>query len=123
MKVQKKAGSDYLLVKLNSRDKKYLEGFIESESIKTLKNTDNYFSQMMTVHIKAVYVMQTALALEQEGVISPVVISRVFRELDRTIHGFEDAVNKYFLKFGDLTEASKKKKYRKTKKRRHSPKV
>lgn len=91
------------MVKLNLRDKNYLEGFNKYENVKTLKNTDDYFSKMIALHIKAIYVMQTALSLEQEGLISSKIVSKVFKELDKTIHGFKNTVNKHFLKFSDQT--------------------
>ena len=115
MKLKKAEGRNYLLVKLRARDKKYLEGLRKYENAKTVKNTDNYLSQMLALHINAVYVMQTAFRLEQEGIISSAVISRVFKELDRTIHSFENTVNKYFIKFSDQIESNKKKKFRKRK--------
>ena len=40
MKLTKRKNSHYLLVKLNARDRKYLDGFRKHESAKVVKNTD-----------------------------------------------------------------------------------
>lgn len=109
MKLKKMGSSGYLMVKLKSREKKYLEGFSKSESIRTVKNTDDYFSQMIAVHIKAVYVMQTALTLKKEGLISAAGVSSIFKELDNTISSFEKTVNRNFIRLNDLIERKNKK--------------
>lgn len=109
MRLKRMGGSNYLMVKLNSRERKYLEGFRKSESVKTVKNTDNYFSQMIAMHTRAVHVMQTALTLEHERLISSAGVSSIFKELDKTISSFEKVVNRNFIRLNDLIERRKKK--------------
>jgi hypothetical protein len=118
MKLRKMADGNYLLIKLNLRDRKYLEGFRKFEGMRTLRNTDKYLSQMLAVHIKAVFVMQTALMLEQEGTVSSVMISKVFDDLDKSISNFEKTIDKHFIKFSCIFDRRKKKKTKKRKSRK-----
>ena len=122
MKLRKMVDGNYLLIKLDPRDRKYLEGFRKFEDTKTLRNTDKYMSQMLAIHIKAVFVMQTALLLEQEGIISSAMISKIFDDLDKSISNFEKIVDKNFIKFCDLFNQRKKKRTKKRKSRKSSSK-
>ena len=78
MKLKKIGKNHYLLVKLNARDRRYMAGFIKFERKKTVRNTNKYMSDMIAIHIKAVYVMQCAMLLESEGVLNKKKANRFF---------------------------------------------
>jgi hypothetical protein len=108
--------SHYLLVKLNARDRKYLEGFRKHESKKVVRNTDKYFSSMISIHTKAVFVMQTAMILEDKKMASPALINAVFNDLDKSMYNHVKAITKYYKKLCDIYDKkveSKKKKWKK----------
>lgn len=53
MKLTKKKDDHYLLVKLNARDRIYLEGFKKHETAKQVKDADKHFSDIFALIIKA----------------------------------------------------------------------
>jgi hypothetical protein len=119
MKLTKRKNSHCLFVKLNARDGKYLNGFKKHESKKVVRNTDKYFINMISVHTKAVFVMQTVMILEDRKMASPTLINAVFNDLGKSMHNHVKVIIKYYKKLCDIydrkIEGKKKrwKKYRK----------
>jgi len=66
MNLTKKKNNHYLLVKLNAGDWKYLKGFRKYEPPKHVKNMEKYLSKVVSLHIKAIFVMTSALMLEAD---------------------------------------------------------
>lgn len=111
MKLTKKKDRPYFLVKLNVRDRKYLEGFRKHETTKQVKDADKHFSDIFALIIKAFYVVNLAMVLEAQGKITKKKADQVFRELDKTMDSHARVINKYFRKLGDiLCEKPKKRK-------------
>jgi hypothetical protein len=113
MKLTKRKGGHYLLVKLDARDRKYLNGFRKHESPKNVRNTDKYFRSMIAIHTKAVFVMQTAMLLEDKKMASPALINAVFNDLDKSMHNHVKLITKYYKRLCDIydkkTRGKKKK--------------
>lgn len=117
MKIAKRKNDHYLLVKLNARDRKYLDGFRKHESKKVVKNTDKYFRSMIAIHTKAVFVMQTAMILEERKMASPALINAVFNDMDKSMISHVKVITKYYEKLCaiyDRKTRDKKKKPKKT---------
>jgi len=119
MELTIRKNNHYLLVKLNARDRNYLDGFRKHESKKVVRNTDKYFSSMIAIHTKAVFVMQTAMILEDKKMASPALINAVFNDLDKSMINHVKVITKYYKKLCDIYDRKtgrKKKKQRKQKK-------
>ena len=119
MKLTKRKNSHYLLVKLSARDWKYMDGFRKHESSKVVKNTDTYFSSMIAIHTKAVFVMQTAMILEEKKMASPALLNAVFNDLDKSMHGHVKVITEYYEKLCDIYDRETKEKSKKQRKRKH----
>jgi len=64
MTLTKKKNNHYLLIKLNVQDWRYLKGFRKYEPQKHVKNMEKYLSKVVSLHIKAIFVMTSPLMLE-----------------------------------------------------------
>ena len=51
---------------MNARDWKYLKGFRKYEPPKHVKNMGKYLGKVVSLHIKAIFVMTSALLLEAQ---------------------------------------------------------
>jgi hypothetical protein len=102
MKLTKRKNAHYLLIKLNARDRKYLQGFKKHETAKQIKDADKHFGDTFALIIKAFYVANVAMVLEANGKINKKKADQVFHELDRTMDSHARVVNKYFRKLGDI---------------------
>ncbi|MCK4251353.1 hypothetical protein KAX97_07885 [candidate division WOR-3 bacterium] len=110
MKIKRINRKDYLLVEITNRDKKYLEGMNKYEHAQTVKNTDEYLSNVLAVHIKSVYVMSAATNLETEGVITKKKADKVFDDMDNAMEKLAQVIDNYFIELSDLLDSISEKK-------------
>ncbi|MGB3480460.1 MAG: hypothetical protein WBB67_15030 [bacterium] len=113
MKLRKIGKGYYLMIKLNARDRKYIQGFNKCEDTRTIRNTDKFLGDMLALNLKAVYVMQSALILESQGKLGSKVINDTFDELDKSLENYEKVIDRYFKKFSRLLYGTKKSKQEK----------
>jgi len=113
MKIRKVGKGHYLMIKLNARDRKYVQGFNEYEDTRTIRNTDKFLGDMLALNLKAVYVMQSALILESQGKLGSKIINDAFDELDKSLENYEKVIDRYFKKFSRLLYGTKKSKQEK----------
>lgn len=109
MKLRKVGKGHYLMIKLNARDRKYVQGFNKYEDTRTIRNTDKFLGDMLALNLKAVYVMQSALMLESQGKIGS-KITGAFDELDKSLENYENVIDRYFKKFSRLLYGTRKSK-------------
>ncbi len=83
-------------------DWKYLKGFRKYESPKHVVNMEKYLSKVASLHIKAIFVMTSALMLEADKKPTKKKSKSVFRDLDKTLAGFAKIVDRNFVKVNDL---------------------
>ena len=112
MKLRKVGKGHYLMIKLNARDRKYVQGFNKYEDTRTIRNTDKFLGDMLALNLKAVYVMQSALILESQGKLGS-KITDAFDELDKSLENYEKVIDRYFKKFSRLLYGTKKSKQEK----------
>ena len=112
MKLRKVSKGHYLMIKLNARDRKYVQGFNKYEDTRTIRNTDKFLGDMLALNLKAVYVMQSALILEYQGKLGS-EITDAFDELDKSLKDYEKVIDRYFKKFSRLLYGNKKSKQKK----------
>jgi hypothetical protein len=115
MKFKKASGGNYILIKVNPGDKKYLQAFKRYESAKIVKNTDEYLSEMVTMHIKTILVMTTAKILARDGEISKGNANAVFGRLDKALTSYDRILDKYLVKFGNLLNGKTKRRRKRQK--------
>lgn len=113
MKLRKVGKRHYLMIRLNARDRKYVQGFNKYEDTRTIRNTDKFLGDMLALNLKAVYVMQSALILESQGKLGSKVINDAFDELDKSLENYEKVIDRYFKKFSTLLYGTKKSKQEK----------
>lgn len=113
MKLRKVGKGRYLMIKLNARDRKYVQGFNKYEDTRTIRNTDKFLGDMLVLNLKAVYVMQSALILESQGKLGSKIINDAFNELDKSLENYEKVIDRYFKKFSRLLYGNKKSKQKK----------
>ncbi len=116
MKIIKKKDDHYLHVKINAKDRKYLEGYRKYSSAKAVKDTDKFLSDMISIHTRTVFVMETAMLLEAEKKIKSDRVDSTFNELDKSLSNYENVVNKYFVRLGTLLNQKNKNKTTRTRK-------
>lgn len=112
MKLRKVGKGHYLMIKLNTRDRKYVQGFNKYEDTRTIRNTDKFLGDMLALNLKAVYVMQSASILESQDRLGS-KITDAFDELDKSLENFEKVIDRYFKKFSRLLYGNKKSKQKK----------
>ena len=113
MKLRKVSNGHYLMIKLNARDRKYVQGFNKYEDTRTIRNTDKFLGDMLALNLKAVYVMQSALILESQGKLGSKIINDAFDELDKSLENYEKVIDRYFRKFSRSLYGTKKSKQKK----------
>ena len=106
--LRKKGKSHYLLIKVDATDREFLEG-IKTSPPRVVKNTDNYLSQMFSISLRSVFVMQTADLLVEEGKIKEKTLDSSLEEMDDALNRYEKTIDKYFEKFADLEYGKPKK--------------
>lgn len=106
MKLRKVGKGYYLMIKLNARDRKYVQGFNKYEDTRTIRNTDKFLGDMLALNLKAVYVMQSALILESQGKLGS-KITDAFDELDKSLKDYEKVIDRHFRKFSRLLYGNK----------------
>lgn len=112
MRLRKIGKGHYLMIKLNARNRKYVQGFNKYEDTRSIRNTDKFLGDMLALNLKAVYVMQSALILESQGRLGS-KITDAFDELDKSLENYEKVIDRYFNKFSRLLYGTKKSKQEK----------
>lgn len=69
------------------------------------------------MHTKAVFVMQTAMILEEKKMVSAGLINAVFNDLDKSMHNHVKVITKYYKKLCDIYD--KKVESKKKRRKRH----
>jgi hypothetical protein len=116
MELMKKKSSTYLLVKLNKADVKYLRDFKKYEHPKHIKEIDKLFSDLITLHVQAVYVMTYGDMLVQDKIVTNKFMNRVTSELNIAVEQYAKTIKKYMDKIYALDM-----KHRGKTKRKRSP--
>ena len=109
MELMKKKSSTYLLVKLSKADVKYLRDFKKYEHPGHIKDTDKLFSDLMTLHVQAVYVLTYGDMLVQDKIVTNKFMNKVTSELERLIKQYERIIKKYMDKIYALDMEQRKK--------------
>ena len=94
-------GCHYRL-RLTERDKNFIRKLHKYGDARTTKNNEKYLTQAFSTHLRAVFVMQTALMFKTAGWISPLKCDAVFKELDRSFGNFENIVERLDRDFKNL---------------------
>jgi hypothetical protein len=89
-------------LRLTARDKNFIRELHKYGDTRTAKNNDKYLTQAFSTHLRAVFVMQTALMFRAAAWISPVKCDGVFNELDRSFVNFEKIVDRLDRDFKNL---------------------
>jgi reverse gyrase len=100
MKLKKMKRHDYLMIKLNKRDAKYLKNFLRYEHPQMVRKTENFFGKVLALHIKSVFVTTAACLLKNEKALKQKEYEWVFRELNGSLRRYAKTVDKYFKKLG-----------------------
>jgi len=95
MELMKKKSNIYLLVKLCKADVKYLKDFKKYEHRRHVKDTDKLFSDLMTLHVQAVYVMTYGDMLLHDKIVTKKFMNKVTSELKKPIKQYEKTIKKY----------------------------
>lgn len=61
---------------------------------------------MISIHTKAVFVMQTAMMLEDKKMASPALIDAVFNDLDKSMYNHVRIITKYYKKLCSMLNFS-----------------
>ena len=73
---------------------------------------------MISVHTKAVFVIQTAMILEDKKMASPALINAVFNDLDKSMHNHVKVIAKYYKKLCRIYDRKTRKRTKKQKKQK-----
>ena len=89
-------------LRLTQRDKNFIRELHKYGDARTAKNNEKYLTQAFSTHLRAVFVMQTALMFKAAGWISPLKCDAVFKELDHSFGSFENIVERLDRDFKNL---------------------
>lgn len=89
-------------LRLTERDRNFIRELHKYGDSRTAKSNEKYLAQAFSTHLRAVFVMQTALMFKAAGWISPLKCDSIFRELDRAFVDFDKIVDRLDRGFKNL---------------------
>ena len=92
-KTSNPANNCHYHLRLTERDKNFIRELHKYGDTRTTKNNEKYLTQAFSTHLRAVFVMQTALMFKAAGWISPLKCDAIFKDLDRSFTNFENIVD------------------------------
>jgi hypothetical protein len=107
MKLIKKGTKHFLRIELERYEWKYLKDMMKYELPGIKRNNIKYLRNMLSLHIKTVYVMTTAMMLKENGKIKSSAANQLFSDLDKATHNYEKILRKYFRRFSKIPNLKK----------------
>lgn len=82
-------------IRLTERNKNFLRELHKYGDTRTAKNNEKYLTQAFSTHLRAIFVMQTALMFKAAGWITPLRYDTIFKDLDQSFGAFKKVVDRY----------------------------
>jgi hypothetical protein len=96
------ANSCHYNLRLSERDRNFVRELYKYGDDRSAKSNEKYLTQAFSNHLRAVFVMQTALMFKAAGWISPLKCDAVFKDLDQSFDNFEKLVDRLDREFKNL---------------------
>jgi hypothetical protein len=89
-------------MRLSERDRNFIRELHKYGDARTTKSNEKYLAQTFSTHLRAVFVMQTALMFKAAGWITPNKCNAIFKDLDRAFGDFDRIVDRLDREFKNL---------------------
>ncbi len=82
-------------LQLSEQDRHFIRELGKYGDSRSNRSNEKYLTRAFSRHLRAVFVMQTALMFKAAGWITPARCEAVFRDLDRAFGNFDRVVDRY----------------------------
>lgn len=89
-------------LRLSEQDRHFIRELGKYGDSRSNRSNEKYLTQAFSRHLRAVFVMQTALMFKAAGWITPAGCDAVFNDLDRAFENFDRVVDRYDRRFKSI---------------------